>query len=435
MQTKSFIHICIIALLSLTGCAQTSAYRTDMGLCTYTGSGSCPSSAIQQAPDPESNGYYLGFVEFDDQGQVENRNQLQTVLDTYYPLAGKNDVLLVTFIHGWHHSAAPQDGNITSFRGLLSRLSKTEAQLSKKQDRPARQVLGVYIGWRGDSITVPYLNDVTFWERKNTAHKVGTIGVAEALVKLEQIVHVREGMGAPDGKAESDSRMITIGHSFGGAVLFTSLQQILADRFIDSRKGKTYQGDANGFGNLVVLVNPAFEALRFQPLFDLSQEYCRNYPNRQKPRLAILTSEADAATSMAFPAGRFFSTMMETHVDLNRHICTDKGEVKTVIREGEANRHSVGHFEPFLTHRLDPAAESSGPTDYLMLENTWKAQQAGDSVQLGQTRLTHLNKSRVFNPYLNIRVDEAISSGHNDIWGKAMTGFVHDLIVISSMPE
>lgn len=56
-------------------------------------------------------------------------------------------------------------------------------------------------------------------------------------------------------------------------------------------------------------------------------------------------------------------------------------------------------------------------------------------MQLDHSRLTHLNKTRVFNPYLNVRVDEKISSGHNDIWGDALTGFVHDLIVIASMPE
>lgn len=383
MRTKALTLSWLTLLMVLAGCSQQSAYRTEMALCTYHAPGDCAASAMQQAPDAQTGGYHLGFVEFDDQGQIENRNQIQTVLDTYYPLAGVNDVLLVTFIHGWHHNASPGDGNVASFRGLLYRLANTEAQFSRQQGRPARQVLGVYIGWRGDSLTVPVVNHLTFWDRKNTAHKVGTVGVSEILVKLEQIVHVRAGMGSPDGTSASNSRMITIGHSFGGAVLFTSLQQILADRFNDSRKGKTFQSDANGFGSLVVLVNPAFEALRFQPLFDLSQEYCRRYPPWQKPRLAIFTSEADIATRMAFPAGRFFSTMMETHLDLERHICTDKGEVKTTIREGEADRHTVGHFEPFLTHRLDLIDDPApARTDYLMLERPGRGNRRAEPCSL-----------------------------------------------------
>ncbi len=36
---------------------------------------------------------------------------------------------------------------------------------------------------------MPYLNAVTFWDRKNTAHDVGQLGVTELLLKLEEIVN------------------------------------------------------------------------------------------------------------------------------------------------------------------------------------------------------------------------------------------------------
>ena len=185
---------------------------------------------------------------------------------------------------------------------------------------------------------------------------------------------------------------MVVGHSFGGAVVYTALQQILAGRFIDSHSGKTYQGGANGFGDLVVLVNPAFEALRYATLYDISQEYCRRYFPTQLPKLVILTSEADYATKLAFPAGRSLSTLFETHNNLPRHYCarpgTD-GTRKMVVDEGKADRHAVGHFAPFLTHHLKPAAvkiKRGGDFDYRRLREMWKSQQPAGSLQFEHTQ-------------------------------------------------
>lgn len=158
--------------------------------------------------------HYLGFVEFDDQGQMRERDQMQSVLNTFYDIAAKENVLLVTFVHGWHHNAAPDDENVKSFQELLGRLSRVESQNSQP-----RKVLGLYIGWRGESIEIPYVNELTFWERKNTAENVGLVGVTEVLLKLEEIVNVKAGIETSVPKP-LNSRMVIIGHSFGGALFY-----------------------------------------------------------------------------------------------------------------------------------------------------------------------------------------------------------------------
>ena len=336
----------------------------------------------------------------------------------------------------FHHSAEPGDDNIKEFRHLLTRISETEHANSKKLKQPARKVLGLYIGWRGDSITIPYINAVTFWDRKNTAHTVGLQGVTEVLLKLEEIVNVKAGTETTEPKP-NNSRLVVIGHSFGGAVLYTSLQQILADRFIDSRKGKTFSGDANGYGDLVVLVNPAFEATRFATLYDISQEGCRRYFPSQLPKLVILTSEKDYATKYVFPLGRFFSTFFESDTTLTRHQCTEKGEKELLVDEGEAGRNTVGHFDPYLTHHLVLAKTKrlrSAEFSYRALQNTWANQKAGGTLHFEDTDLIHLDRTRPLNPYLNITVDGELIHNHNDIWGDAVISFVRDLIVISTLP-
>jgi hypothetical protein len=429
-KNYSLFILTLLSVLVFSGCAQNSPFRTDYQSCEYTQSSDCADRAVQHHAPPGE--YYLSFIEFDDQGQLWNREQLHTVLNSYQPIAGAHDVLLVAFIHGWHHNADPKDGNIKKFRQLLSKLSQAESS-----GGTGRKVLGVYIGWRGESITIPVINATTFWDRKNTAHKVGQQGVTEVLLKLEEIVNVKAGMETTKPQP-LNSRLVTIGHSFGGAVLYTSLQQILEDRFIDSRKNKTVAGDANGLGDLVVLMNPAIEALRYATLYDISQDYCRSYFPSQLPKLAILTSETDRATGWAFPIGRFFSTFFETHTTLNRHNCMGIGKINPIeIAEGQADRNTIGHFEPYLTHRLNPLTapeKRSTNFNYRFLQNLWSQQMMSGSFAFENTELVHLGKTVPNNPYLNIQVDQHLIAGHNDIWHDDIVSFLRDLIMISTTP-
>lgn len=425
----------ITMIVVITGCASNVNYRNNLEECKYIKEGDCSHAAIQHYYDGTDQEYHLGFVEFDDQGQLRNRHQLGKVLEHFYSVAATHDILLISFVHGWHHNASPDDDNVKDFRKLLNRLARAEAVNSRLDGHPARKVLGMYVGWRGDSITIPWVNNLTFWERKNTAHNVGNGGVAEIFLKLEEIVNIRSGM-ADESTDKHNSRLVVLGHSFGGAIVSTALHQILTDRFIDSRAGKISQSDANGFGDLVVLLNPAFEAMRFTSMYDISQQNCRQYLPGQLPKLAILTSEADWATKYVFPAGRFFSTLFETHDTLNRHYCNENGEQEMLLDEGDADRNTVGHFEPFRTHRLLPAlqlAKRSVDFDYQSLQQSWTKQKPTTNLMFESAELQHLGRTRPLNPYLNIYVDKTLIGDHNDIWGDEVISFIRDLIMISTI--
>ncbi|MGY6276424.1 esterase [Methylomonas sp. MgM2] len=366
--------------------------------------------------------YSLGFVEIDDQGQMRDRKQMDALLDSLYRRAGKESLLLTVFVHGWHHNAKPGDKNIESFKNNLAMLSAIEHRPGGNE-KP-RKVAGIYVGWRGESIDVPPFNYLTFWDRKNTAQDVGYLGISELLVKLEEIANVNNVM-YPDAK----SRLVVIGHSFGGAVVFSATSQILASRFVNSGKGKAYTGDADGFGDLVVLLNPAFEALRYAPFYDMAQARCSYFPS-QTPRLVVLTSEADDATGTLFPLGRIFSTVFETHDDINREDCGFALE----LDEGEADRNTIGHYLPLISHTLKPFAEEKGfrIASHDNIKNIWSTQSRGGSTVFGSTVLTHLKKTTPQNPYLNIRVDEEIISDHNDVFNDRVMEFIRLLITLST---
>lgn len=424
----SFGVIAVLLATFIAGCAPNQIYRSEFSLCSVSATSNCDEHSVQLHNAGADGEYTLGFVEVDDQGQLRDRKQMQAVLDTYYAAAAKDSLLINVFVHGWQHDASPEDANVASFKKSLERLSKIEAQLATLQKRPARKIAGVYVGWRGKSISIPGLNLVTFWDRKATALEVGYMSIAELFLKLEEISNVRNAWEPP-----VKSRLVIMGHSFGGQAVYSATAQILASRFIDSREHKTVQDTAKGFGDLVVLLNPAFEALRFAPLYDMSSTRC-SYFAEQRPRLAILTSETDYATKIAFPAGRFFSTLFETHDTIEREFCGGKLKRRLTLEEGPADRTTVGHFDPLITHTLTPAGDGGPlPIDvYNNVQNIWGQQSAGAASLYGRTTLTHLDRTAPRNPYLNVRVDSELIADHGDIWGDEVQEFIRLLLLLAT---
>ena len=447
--------IVILALLAVTACAPHMKYRTvHPAVCvslTAAPSAECEKHALQQLPSGQGNNYLLGFVEFDDQGQLWDRQQMHDVLGKLQTEAGARELLMVVFVHGWKHSAAPGDANIDTFRGVLAGLSDAEAYLASTTKTPARQVVGVYLGWRGGSLPVKYLENITFWDRKNTAQKVGHGGVAEVLSQLEDIKLSKDSIACRDRPASrksedavcgSDTRLVVVGHSFGGAVMHTALAQILENRFVQTTGPAGLKSNVDGFGNLVVLINPAFEANLFTPMSDMAAE--RTYFPSQLPVALVLTSEADGATRYAFPIGRWFSTFFEREEDRQR---LNKATGKTeTISERDSNVSAVGHFEPYRTHRLYPATErkreelkATSAADSIQMftraSDDWVHDMPGSKIMFGDVVLERTANSAGRNPYLVTYVDGQLIRDHNDIDDLRVIEFVKQLILISSHTE
>lgn len=421
----------MLPILLMISHAPDEIYRSEYSLCIADASNDCSKHNMQWHNKGKDDEYMLGFIEINDQGQMRDRAQMSAILDHYYTVAAQDSLLITVYVHGWQHNASPDDSNVASFSGYLQKLSLVEADLAKRQNRPPRKIAGVYVGWRGQSVEIPGLNLITFWERKSTALDVGYLGITELFLKLEEISNVRNSWSPP-----IKSRLIIMGHSFGGQAVYGATAQILASRFIDSREYKTVQDDAKGFGDLVVLLNPAFEALRYLPLHDLSNSRC-SYFESQRPRLAILTSETDYATKLAFPAGRFMSTMFEAYGTIERTFCSGKHKRELVLNEGDADRTTVGHFDPLISHELTPVlvAESLSIEAYDNIDNIWGLQAPGATTTYGRTALKHLNRTEPRNPYLNIRVSPELIADHGDIWRDEVQEFIRLLVVLAAHDE
>jgi hypothetical protein len=294
--------------------------------------------------------YSLGVVEFDDQGWYHSRVQAQNVFDHVAALARREPTIIVVFIHGWHHNACASDGNLACFRATLELLDREVNQPHYVTARailghPGKlQIAGIYLGWRGRSVPTA-LKYLTFWDRKAAGHRTGGSDLREFLLRLGALQRDINRTGPLTG-------LVTVAHSFGGAVaeraLFQDISRPLAENVpitgkVDLREPPRL---LEGFGDLVVLINPAFEASLYHNVADLSAR--ATYASSQSPILLTLSAENDGPRKTVFPIGRFFSL-------LSQGIASRE--------QGEAVRVALGNDSSQVTHflKLDPSADWQGP--------------------------------------------------------------------------
>lgn len=446
MHQSLFLYtlLSLTILASIWGCTFHQQYRTKV-----------VTPPAYQANDPDKadivrgqNGYLLGFVEFDDQGTFWNRKQAvgPTSPESPKPLLDRLEagvepdraMHIVIFVHGWKHNASVESSNVQTFQDILRTLQDVE---NSTKHTTASQVVGVYVGWRGLSIKGKFLKELSFWDRKNTAEKIGHGALTDFFRQVEAL-HDRRRKGN-----FRDDRMIIMGHSFGGAAVFSAISQILIDRFVEATAPDPPLPQRT-FGDLVVLINPAFEAQRYDTLFNLDRSQARRpgVYNGSLPVLAILTSEADWATKIAFPFGRWLNTFFE------KHRCEEDQKRK--------NRRTVGHYTPFQTHRLIPVVDKGSPSpegtpsvQQLTLDQAAAIQQQVQrnvqrwtsrtdetpceewKYQFGQTRLERKCSNdavHVNSPYLVIDVDGEIINGHNDFANPHLIEFLREFVLFAT---
>ena len=249
----------------------------------------------------------VGVIELSDDGHVSDFEQEEKVFKRLHDFAvAGNGAVVVTFVHGWHHGGKVCDNNMACFRRVLKALSEADP----------RPVFGVYIGWRGESLHGK-ASVLTFYDRKRTAHHVGHEGGRQVLQRLDAIYRELNAT-IHNPRTSHPVTMVTAGHSFGGALVYSAVEGALvgevrklhgkgSDEAVGKRAvtcgNETIRPIRPGIGDLVVLVNPAFEARRYdQFAADLTTPGV--YAPNQLPVLLTVASEADSAVGVAFPAGR-----------------------------------------------------------------------------------------------------------------------------------
>src|SRR5262249_25344048 len=149
-----------------------------------------------------------------------------------------------------------------------------------------RHVVGIYLGWRGDSIEGRGIENFSIWDRKLAAERVALGSVQEFFSRIHSFYQrhdchspVSSYLTASELESCVDVRLLTAGHSFGGLITYRALAprlmmglvetaQVRGAHHLEKGTGGAHRSAeyAVGFGDLTVLINPAFEATRFEPL-------------------------------------------------------------------------------------------------------------------------------------------------------------------------
>ncbi len=324
-----------------------------------------------------------------------------------------DDVSLVVAAHGWRHNADFEDWNLRQLREVLYNAVLFEADRPNQPTRhwnpsnKPRKVVGVYLGWRGalvkeypNSPRIPFTTNWTlsdlaqglpallsFWDRKGAALDVALGSTRELFARLghvrakvndlgddaKRMGQAREWYDKCVERAGSKSRCVAmrtliLGHSFGSLAIYNAISESLIDSVsagIGSPKNSPTASDQSAieetrvgeevsspYADLIVLINPAFEGARFEPLYQASLNRMKRspYSPTQSPVLVIVTGTSDYATKYAFKWGRWFSTLFQDNSPESRDGAELAGRAD---EERNANRKTVGHIPRYMTHYLD----------------------------------------------------------------------------------
>lgn len=454
-------------VLAILGVACTSQYQlrgTEKGLGPVTldemvGTDE-KKKAVQIALEHQSvenfGNFKVGIIEVTDEGFF-NPSQKDAVMrmvrerhavDSTTPgAAGPRPGLLVVFVHGWHHGARVCDRDLACFRRVL-------ALLRADNVTKGGEVTGLFIGWRGESVKQKGVNLATLWGRKRVAWRIGRTAGRELFTELGAI-----------WQSNKDLRMVTVGHSLGGAFVYGAVKSKLTGNIsdIERQELRTYRvvraeesrpealstnkkALRARFGDLIVLVNPALEASEYkvfdQDLRDIRPSVPTNrdgliaerlpydkhafYSEKQLPILLTLASRADTAVGRIFPPAMFLRALFGlrwTHFG-------------TIYRSG------LGRYAPFVTHELifpdpDPKKERSP-----ISRDCGCPKKYGAATLPGDLDLTSLEPQRLgqgvlclmperlqrgwdpHSPYSVVATSAGVISEHSDIFNPVFVGFL-----------
>ncbi|MFW2082989.1 hypothetical protein ACNPQK_18710 [Acinetobacter guillouiae] len=252
--------------------------------------------------------FKLQYLEYDESGNKFEKNRQLDVINNAIENS-KKPVYLVVFIHGWHNNASidPENRSLdtTGFPYLLARRS---------YQNPNMNVIGVYVGWRGEKYKHAPASLLSIKDRAHIADIIGQKGqVRNDIITMVNNVQ----------KNSKSGYSLLVGHSLGGRLLSRAFLN-------DMIHTKTLKDWPLGENSLLVTLNPAIGADAFDTIY-------KNMPgidqNLERPLWLNLTSKDDWSTARLFPSARF----------IGQNVTDDPISGK---------KQTIGHYIPYLSHEV-----------------------------------------------------------------------------------
>jgi hypothetical protein len=213
--------------------------------------------------------------------------------------------------------------------------------------------------------------------------------------------------------------MIVIGHSFGGQIIERLVQQGVASRVLHVQ-----EGPLQATADLTVLLNPASPAINAKQVIDLLRWQMVDLERRTEdgrswsaPILVSLTSEGDAVTRLAYPAGNLLGLWTSRFRDYGPEFCSP------VTSQRSFYTRTAGHTPVLHSHQVQVTPLRLGIVQPGGREDGFAV--------AGEDLLIEVDRRRgAYNdtPYWIMRVPTSVMAGHNDTWNPNLVALVSGLL-------
>ncbi len=376
-------------------------------------------------------------IQVDDYGSFWDPEIPARALAAIAQSARTTNTIVLVAVHGWHHDASADDEAAVGFARTL------EAIRNKLDDnaggtpgvyRSSRRLLtgtgdvnlfGIYVGWRGRSLPT-VLNYLTFWDRKAASERVGDGDLREFLLRLNGIYRASYRNRKPSSPYVG---LASIGHSFGAQVLFKAISSAMEEELIEATTPgpgpraprRALARPLDGFGDIVVLLNPALEAFQFERIRELDAQLA--YDRRQPPLLLVLSVDADLSRRWFFPVGQWVASIF-----------------RAPMRERQAGgwSHALGEYEPQRTHTISvlPEQEGSTATHYISDAPDRPCDivnfDLSDRPTIGRVRLEPIaGRHDPYSPFLVAYGGKELMRGHSGVFDQELRNFINDYVGVT----
>ncbi|HLG54844.1 MAG TPA: hypothetical protein VI485_05910 [Vicinamibacterales bacterium] len=363
-------------------------------------------------------GWEMAFAEFKDDGSAWDPLQTEAAIELIKRAQADNGAAVVLlYVHGWKNNAndapAGTRKDVEKFRTALNRVALMVSHL--KHDNRLPPLVGIYIGWRGSTVTLEPGKTLSLWSRRATARRVGRSALFDA---MKRIVEAAKPAG------DTRSRLILVGHSFGARVLENAVDGLDAENATEGpmlawQRSLGAPGTINPAppADLVVFVNAATQSTisgkTIQRLKDKSVvfygpggsvESCKDDPAgdrraecRPLPLYVAVSSTGDLATRYLLPIANTLIPAGPLPLRLRAAAFT-----------GRLQSHVVTQVDcpPPVPYQCDPSRDLE-----LCFEATRDEQRVCYQVQRKKNGTNHT-------PFWAMTVDPRVVTDHGDIWNQ-----------------
>ncbi len=376
----------------------------------------------------EEEDYTLGFVEFDDQGELWSPSQMFRTIELIKRAnQAEAGSAVVVFIHGWQNNASPEQEQKEgkSLHGFKQLLSVAAQRIRSRDPTAQRPVVGVYLAWRGKSAHKPF-SGFTFWNRRRAANRIASgSGVDEVLSRIVQTIN-----------QNPESKLLMIGHSFGGLLM----EQAMLDNLVTSTVAAP-AGQLDLSIDMVMLINPASPSLRAKQLIEVyARDRTKVYQVDQqgeryeRPLMISVTSRTDRATRNLYPMGTALGLLFTRFRTYGPEFCSPAAKQRKFYLY-TAGHNRVLHSHVVTTEALPDSGESKTRLEFQRGHDP-ATQQETFSFNGLKHRFTIKKKRAALNdtPYWIMNVPKELIPDHSDIFGvntvRLIAAFVESIGVL-----